>query len=386
MQIYGFFKDYKAVVSLFFLIFGKFFLSNQFFTYFSKVMSVSFWVIDWYLKHKRVLPWRECSDPYRIWVSEIILQQTRIAQGLDYYLRFIEQFPDIESLANASEDDVLLLWQGLGYYSRARNMHTAAKEIMERHQGVFPSSYVEIRALKGVGDYTAAAIASFAYKLPYATLDGNVFRVLSRYFGISTPIDSPAGKREFQTLAQELIDPKRPDLFNQGMMDLGATICLPSSPLCHECPLADSCLANGMKEQTLFPVKAKKIVPKERFFLYLVVLDDGHAYIRKRGGKDIWKGLYEFPMIEVDKPIEEAEIGHLLQQFSSDFTNITLHEISDERLHILTHQRLHARFVTATGKPTQTCEYLRVPIEELSNYAFPQLLSKGMRHLFTITS
>lgn len=337
-------------------------------------MPVSFLVINWYLQHKRELPWRETTDPYKIWVSEIILQQTRIAQGLDYYLRFIDQFPDVQSLANALEDEVLLLWQGLGYYSRARNMHTAAKEIMERHQGVFPNSYREIRALKGVGDYTAAAIASFAYKLPHATLDGNVFRVLSRYFRIATPIDSPAGKREFQTLAQELIDTKRPDLYNQGMMDLGATVCLPSSPLCHECPLADSCLANGMKEQTLFPVKAKKIIPKDRFFLYLVILDKGHAYIRKREGKDIWKGLYEFPMIEVEKAIEEAEIGHLIQQFSDDFTNITLHEILDKRLHILTHQRLHAWFVTATGNPTQSCQYQRIPVGDLSNYAFPQLL------------
>ena len=208
-------------------------------------------IVEWYKEYKRDLPWRESSDPYRIWISEIILQQTRVAQGYDYFLRFIKRFPDVKALADADEDEVMKYWQGLGYYSRARNLHAAAKSM----NGVFPETYPEVLALKGVGEYTAAAICSFAYGMPYAVVDGNVYRVLSRYFGIDTPIDSTEGKKLFAALADEMLDKKQPALYNQGIMDFGAIQCTPQSPDCLFCPLADSCSALSTGRVTQLPVK-----------------------------------------------------------------------------------------------------------------------------------
>ena len=334
-------------------------------------------VIRWYLSHKRELPWREISDPYKIWVSEIILQQTRIAQGLNYYLRFIERFPDIASLASASENEVLLQWQGLGYYSRARNMHTAAKEMMTLHQGAFPTDYEGIRSLKGIGDYTAAAIASFAYNLPHAVLDGNVFRVLSRYFEIETPIDSTQGKKQFSELVNELLDKKKPALFNQGLMDLGATVCLPSSPKCDECPLQDSCLSLAHNSQTSYPVKGKKLIQRNRYFIYLVIVDpDNNYFLHRRDGKDIWQGLYEFPLVELSDPFCGPNQQMLIEKTLSDeFSNITILNVKPSIKHVLSHQNIHAQFVEATGtyKNKSHSQYVKVPLSELSNYAISRL-------------
>ena len=222
-------------------------------------------LLKWYAAHKRILPWRDVNDPYKIWISEIILQQTRVAQGYDYFVRFINRFPDVKSLAAAKEDEVLKLWQGLGYYSRARNLHAAARSM----GGVFPRTYEGVRALKGVGDYTAAAICSFAYNMPYAVVDGNVYRVLARVFGIDTPIDSPSGKKEFSALAQELLDKKNSGDYNQAIMDFGATCCTPQSPQCGTCPMKRFCLAYKENLQDVLPVKSQKTKISARYFHYI---------------------------------------------------------------------------------------------------------------------
>lgn len=333
-------------------------------------------VINWYLAHKRDLPWREISDPYKIWVSEIILQQTRIVQGLDYYLRFIDKFPNVESLATASEDEVLLQWQGLGYYSRARNMHKAAQEIMSDFGGKFPTDYEGIRSLKGVGDYTAAAIASFAYNLPHAVLDGNVFRVLSRYFAIDTPIDSTKGKKEFAELSQKLLDKDKPGLFNQGLMDLGATICLPSSPKCDECPICNSCVARNSGCSTDFPIKTKKLTQKDRFFVYFIIKDkNGDLLLHRREGKDIWQGLYEFPLVELSQSMDTLQDLSILSENLAEFSSLTIKRVCPEIKHVLSHQCIHAWFIEADGIYEENLNSKYIPVSEpqLSNYAVSRL-------------
>ena len=250
-------------------------------------------LLIWFDEHGRELPWRGTENPYLIWISEVIFQQTTIKQGTDYYLRFVERFPTVEALADASEDEVLRLWQGLGYYSRARNLHAAARQIVEK--GEFPSNYREIRALKGVGDYTAAAICSIAYNQPYAVVDGNVYRVLSRCFASEMPIDTPEGKRFFADLAQKQLDKRRPGLYNQAIMDFGALHCTPKSPHCEDCPLSDECRAYAVGRQADFPVKARKTKVEEVKLTYLLTHDDEAVYLRKRPANGIWAGLYEAP-------------------------------------------------------------------------------------------
>ncbi len=341
-------------------------------------LNFSYIIVKWYASHHRELPWRGISDPYRIWVSEIILQQTRIAQGRDYYLRFINRFPSVQTLANASEDEVLLLWQGLGYYSRARNMHKAAKKIVAEWGGVFPNSYDGIRSLNGVGDYTAAAIASFAFHLPHAVLDGNVFRVLSRFFAIDIPIDTATGKKHFQNLAQELLDEKHPEMFNQGLMDLGATICLPSSPNCADCPLADGCLALAQNKTTDFPVKAKKTQSRKRYLVYLAATDGKDTFLHKRGQGDIWTGLYEFPLVELDEPFDEnIHWGRITAELSANFTDLQVTKIHPPLKHMLTHQTLFAWFIegTAICRPDSE-KYIRIPKSDIGNYAISRLTER----------
>lgn len=251
-------------------------------------------LINWYREHKRELPWRESSDPYLIWISEIILQQTRVVQGYDYFIRFIKRFPDVTSLAEADEDEVMKFWQGLGYYSRARNLHAAARSM----NGVFPKTYPEVLALKGVGEYTAAAICSFAYNMPYAVVDGNVYRVLSRYLGIETPIDSTEGKKLFASLAGEFLDKSRPAVYNQAIMDFGAIQCTPQNPACLFCPLAGSCMALSKSMVAQLPVKQHKTKTTERFLNYIYVRAGACTFINKRTGNDIWKNLFELPLID----------------------------------------------------------------------------------------
>ena len=265
-------------------------------------------ISNWYRQNHRDLPWRNTRDPYLIWLSEVILQQTRVDQGLSYYLKFAEHFPEVLDLAEADEQDVLKLWQGLGYYSRARNLHAGAKQIRDQFGGQFPEDFKSIRSLKGIGDYTAAAISSFAFDLPHAVVDGNVYRVLSRYFDINTPIDSGTGKKMFNDLAQSLIEPEEAATHNQAIMELGALVCTPRSPQCHACPLNNSCLAlqNGTIEQR--PVKTKRGKVKDRYFTYLIFLDNDRTFLQKRVAKDVWQHLFQFPLIESQEPLDPAEI------------------------------------------------------------------------------
>ena len=337
-------------------------------------MNFSDTLINWYNEHRRDLPWRNTRDPYRIWISEIILQQTRVSQGLDYYRRFIERFPDVATLACAPEDEVLRLWQGLGYYSRARNLHAAAKSM----NGTFPADYAGVRALKGVGDYTAAAICSIAYEMPYAVVDGNVYRVLSRYFGIDTPIDSTQGKKEFASLADELLDHRRPDLYNQAIMDFGAMVCTPASPDCAGCPLADSCAALASNTVAELPVKAKKTKTTDRYLTYLKIVADGHTFIRKRDNNDIWKGLYEYPLIETAQPI--AEIGELTAHPAfatlTAGKEATVRQLCKNVKHVLSHRILYASLYEVALNADHIEGYMRIPLNDLDNYAFPTLHHK----------
>lgn len=333
-------------------------------------------LLDWFSVHRRELPWRDTSDPYKIWVSEIILQQTRIAQGISYYFRFIERFPDVKSLAIAHEDEVLKYWQGLGYYSRARNLHASAQTIVNDFNGEFPSDFKQIKSLKGIGDYTAAAIASIAFKLPYAVVDGNVYRVLSRLFEISTPIDSVKGKKEFFELAQELLDKRTPDLYNQAMMDLGAMVCLPSTPLCEDCPLQSLCQSYHNGSYAEYPVKEKKIKQRDRYFVYLFLHHQEKIYLHRRSEKDIWAGLYEFPLIELNAPLWEEEFSGLLKMLGKEFSIAEIKEVTAMPNHVLSHQIIHSFFIDAVGiiPSPGSAKYITVSEDDLANYAIPRLI------------
>ena len=259
-------------------------------------------LILWYLDHKRDLPWRTTAIPYYIWLSEIILQQTRVEQGLSYYQAFVSVYPTVKKLANASEQEVLKLWQGLGYYSRARNLHTTANYVSNELSGVFPTSYKELIKLKGVGDYTASAIASICFNEATAVVDGNVYRVLARYFGIATPINSSLGIKEFKNLAQQLIDIDNPGNHNQALMEFGARQCKPQKPNCEICIFNDSCIALQQKKVSELPVKLKKTKVKNIYFNYIVLISKNEkTFLQKRIGKGIWQNLYEFPVIETEK-------------------------------------------------------------------------------------
>ena len=267
----------------------------------------------WHQTHHRPMPWKGERDPYKIWLSEIILQQTRVQQGTAYYQKLLAAYPDIHQLADAPEDELLKHWEGLGYYSRARNLHATARYIARECGGRFPDTYEAIRQLKGVGDYTAAAIASFAYELPHAVLDGNVYRILARFFGLETPIDSPAARKEFAELAAALLDSSRPGAYNQAIMDFGATACVPKSPACGICPLRTQCEALRSDRVAMLPVKAKKLAKTDRYFVYAVFYHREHIWVRQRGERDIWQNLYEFPLLELPElPADAAVLPPLL--------------------------------------------------------------------------
>ncbi len=304
-------------------------------------------IISWYLLNKRDLPWRRTKNSYNVWLSEIILQQTRVTQGLPYYKKFIKTFPNLQDLAKASEQEVLKLWQGLGYYSRARNMLATAQYVDTILNGKFPTTYTELLKLKGVGDYTASAIASFCHGEITPVLDGNVYRVLSRYFGIKTPIDTSKAKKEFKSLALELIDTNNPGLFNQAIMEFGSLQCTPKKPDCQKCPLHDSCVALQMEEVAVLPKKLKKLKIRKRFFNYLVLdINTAKTLVKQRKDKGIWKNLYEFPLVET-----ENEIGVNLLISNIDFINFiekqdfSLKEFTPNQIvHKLSHQHLHIKF------------------------------------------
>lgn len=280
-------------------------------------------LLAWSDQNPRPLPWKGENDPYKIWLSEIILQQTRVEQGLPYYHKFVAAYPTVRHLAEAPEDELLKNWEGLGYYARARNLHAAARYIVRELGEAFPATYEAIRALKGVGDYTAAAIASFAFGLPRAVVDGNVYRVLARRWGVKIPVDSSAGRKYFATLAQALLDPARPGVHNQAMMDFGAICCTPLQPLCMFCPFSTECVALANNQVAEYPVKSKVLARKKRDFFYLVINVGGDVLVRKRTGNDIWKGLWEFPQIEKlpEKLPFVGEITHISMPFRQQLTH-----------------------------------------------------------------
>ncbi|MEZ4988234.1 MAG: A/G-specific adenine glycosylase [Saprospiraceae bacterium] len=338
-------------------------------------------LLDWYEPKRRPLPWKDISDPYLIWLSEIILQQTRVAQGLPYFEAFRRSFPTVASLASASEDEIFKHWEGLGYYARARNLHRAAKQVVAVFGGQFPTTYKELLSLPGVGPYTAAAIASFAYGLPHAVLDGNVFRVLSRFFDIDLPIDSTIGKKAFQQLAQELLPEEQSAFYNQAMMDLGATVCTPQSPLCQTCPMYEHCQAYQKGITALRPVKSKRIAIKNRYFNFLVINHRGESLLQQRTANDIWNGLYQFPLIETPTAIEQFEdiLQHDTFPEWLPTAAITSHQHGGSYTQQLTHQRIHARFWHINLLPE--CElktaaiFTRAEPKNWCNFAFPKVIS-----------
>lgn len=306
-------------------------------------------IISWYHENKRSLPWRATKDPYKIWLSEIILQQTRVAQGLPYYEKFVAAFPTVKDLAKASEQEVLRLWQGLGYYTRARNLHRCAKEVVSKG-GKFPQTYHELLALPGIGQYTAAAIASFSFQEPVAVVDGNVYRVLARVFGFDLDIASPEGKKFFFEQANKLLDREIPDQFNQAMMEFGAMHCTPQSPDCSSCIFSKSCIANTNSLQQLLPVKSKKIKIKKRYLYYFVIEHEKKYLMRKRTAKDIWTGLYDFYLVESNKP---QKVNSILLK-DSVLQRSKILEESGPLKHVLSHQHLYAYFITVAISSKKT--------------------------------
>lgn len=308
-------------------------------------MDFTYKLLKWYQVNKRDLPWRNVSDPYLIWISEVILQQTRVNQGLPYYLRFVEKFQTVSDLAQVSEDEVLKIWQGLGYYSRARNMHATAKQVCDELDGIFPSSYQKLLSLKGIGPYTAAAIASICNNEPVPAIDGNAYRVLSRYFGIDTPINASKARAEFTLLASRLLPHGQSGTFNQALMEFGALCCVPSSPNCAACVFSESCLAYRSALVDQLPVKTKLKERKPRFFVYLHIECNNKVLLTRRAGKDIWHGLYEFPLIEIDASLNCEAIPELLSKHIKELSQAIIKNVTQPINHTLTHQQLQAVFV-----------------------------------------
>lgn len=307
-------------------------------------MSIANYLLSWYQKNSRDLPWRKTQDPYVIWLSEIILQQTRVEQGMPYFYRFLEELPTVKDFAESDSQTILRLWQGLGYYSRARNMHKAAKLVMQKYGGVFPCRYDELIELPGVGDYTASAISSFSSNEQRAVLDGNVFRFLSRYFGIYTPINSSQGKKEFSALASSLISSEQPGLYNQAIMDFGSLVCKPKSPLCISCELHGDCKAFQQELISELPVKTKAKASRNRYFNYFILEHSGEFVLTKRPEGDVWADLYEFPLIQSDHMLAIDEL-YALSEFQAIFPEgVTLEQIGPEVKHVLSHQNIFARF------------------------------------------
>ncbi|WP_107039610.1 A/G-specific adenine glycosylase [Brumimicrobium mesophilum] len=324
----------------------------------------------WYRQNYRKLPWRETRNAYKIWLSEVIMQQTRVNQGISYYKKFVEHYPDVSKLAAAEEQEVLRLWQGLGYYSRARNLHFAAQQVVNEFNGVFPDNFKDIKSLKGVGDYTASAIASFAFDLPYAVLDGNAFRVLSRYFNDDTPIDTGQGAKIFKAYADDVLNKEDPAEFNQAIMEIGAMVCKPKNPDCENCPLADTCLAFNEGVPTSLPVKSKKVKVTTRHFHYFI-FPSQEIQLIKREGKGIWQNMYEFPVLELEGKKLKSEIKTLVQK---KFRVNLLKKISEEK-HILTHQHINATFWEVDER-LKDGGIVKVDLETINDLPLPRLIER----------
>jgi A/G-specific adenine glycosylase len=348
-------------------------------------MELNELILNWYIKHKRDLPWRETADPYRIWLSEVILQQTRVEQGLPYYLRFTGRYKTVRQLAAANDDEVMKLWQGLGYYNRAANMLKTARLITKEHKGVFPGTYEELIRLKGVGPYTAAAIASIAYNEARAVVDGNVYRVLARLFAISEPINSTTGKKLFAGIADQVLNRKHPGMYNQGIMELGATVCKPRQPSCVQCPVQVHCRAFSEKTIADYPVKLKANKPVDRFLSYFYIDQNKRTFITQRMGKNIWKGLYELPNIESGKALQARIVtkNEAFRQLFGHSDGIAVEHLFSAR-HQLSHQTIYADFFRLTSDRQLVPNgdgYIRVKLSDLETYAVPRLFDKFLNYL-----
>lgn len=339
---------------------------------------------DWYQINRRNLPWRETNDPYKIWISEIILQQTRVNQGYDYYIRIIERFPNVKSLAEADEQEVLKNWQGLGYYSRARNLHKAAKKIMMDFSGSFPDKFSEVLSLPGVGEYTASAICSFAYNQPYATVDGNIFRVIARLNANDIPIDTPKGKKKITGIAQILLDNDDPGLHNQAIMEFGALQCTPVSPDCENCPLKIYCEAYKLNIVSQLPVKQGKTKVSNRFFNYFYIKNGTFTYLQQRTQKDIWQNLYEFPLIETEtaKNLDELMQSEQFDRFFAG-SEVRIEATSATYKHVLSHRIIYATFYTVNinDENDEVLSFEKIPVSELSKFPVSRLTESFLENL-----
>lgn len=347
-------------------------------------MSFQSEIVNWYLKHKRALPWRDTKDAYIIWLSEVILQQTRVEQGLPYFNRFLQHYPTVLDFAAASETQILKLWQGLGYYSRGRNMLFTAKQVQDLHDGKFPTKYDDLIKLKGIGEYTAAAIASFSANESKAVLDGNVFRVLSRYFGVTEPINSSGGKKQFLELAQELIADQEASIYNQAIMEFGALQCKPKSPNCSVCPVQSGCVANTQGLVSTLPVKLNKLKKRTRFFNYLICQSDENILVKKRNAGDIWQELYDFPLVETLENYQEAQqsFSEQLEKIFGKDCNITL--LSQQK-HLLTHQTIYVQFFGLDNyiiNFNQDAEIKWVTLREFDELPQPKVITNFMNTHF----
>ncbi len=345
-------------------------------------MFISDEIILWYKKNKRDLPWRKTKNPYIIWISEIMLQQTRVKQATEYFNKFIAQFSDIKKLADAKENEVLKYWQGLGYYSRARNLHFSAKYIVNELGGLFPNQYSEIIKLKGIGEYTAAAIASFAFGEKVPAIDGNVYRVLARIFNEPIAINTGAGKKVFKRIAETLIENQQADEYNQAMMEFGALVCKPNNPKCIECPVADACLAYQKGTVSDLPVKSKLQKLKKRYFNYLFVRCGEKMLISKRSKKDIWEALYEFPLIETESKIETEHLISSKKWISIVGTKFKLLNSSQTKIHRLSHQLLHVTFyIVELDSFSLQSDYEQVSLSSLESYPVPKVIENFINEL-----
>ncbi len=345
-------------------------------------------IIEWYKDNKRDLPWRNTTDPYVIWLSEIIMQQTRVEQGTPYFIRFAEKYPTIADFASAHEDEILKLWQGLGYYSRARNMHHTSKLVMEKHAGYFPSDYESLIKLKGVGEYTAAAISSFSSNEPRAVVDGNVFRLLSRFFGIDIPINSGKGKKIFTSLANELIDKTDPGLYNQASMEFGSLVCRPKNPECSDCVLQDACEAYRTDRVAELPVKLKTGKIRSRYFNYILARSDKGILMNKRGPGDIWENLYDLPLFETERALAPEDLVNV-EQFKKIFGDQTrICSVTKPPVHVLSHQKLYATFIEIDNNLEQfrtESGWAYVKMNDIEQLAKPKLIFQFFKNFFTLT-
>jgi A/G-specific adenine glycosylase len=344
-------------------------------------------LIGWYLREGRDLPWRKTDNPYHIWICEIILQQTRVNQGMPYYFRFIDRFPDVKSLAQATEDEVLAYWQGLGYYSRALNLLKAARQIVREYDGKLPADYNQLLKIKGIGKYTAGAIASMAFNLPHAAIDGNVFRVLSRLFNDLAPIDSNNAYDYYEKILWQIFDPTRPSLFNQAIIELGALVCLPRNPQCSACPVLQHCLAFKNSTQLILPVKNQMLQIKKRFFYYFVLFDNEYIVLRKRSDNDIWKKLYDFPLVEFPQQLENPTEQLKNADWPAPLLLTVRTRVGQPVRHRLTHQELNIWFIRLKVKqlpPTLPPDCIKVPIENIGRWPVPKVIAHYLKKEFGI--